>query len=68
MSKFKVGDTVRWMRAVEWKLKDTIGTIKEIIPRSRDEDYVVQFAFGIIRLKEKQIELQRVRSVGERLH
>jgi hypothetical protein len=59
MSKFKVGDTVRWMRAVEWKLKDTVGTIKRSFP---------EVAFGIIRLSEKQIELQRVRRVGERNH
>jgi hypothetical protein len=59
MSKFKVGDTVRWIRAAEWKLKDTVGTIKKIIPRSKDEDYIVQFAFGILRFSEKQIELAK---------
>jgi hypothetical protein len=58
MSKFKVGDTVRWMRAVEWKLKNTVGTIKQIILPSRDElvEYDVTFAFGTIRLREKQIQ------------
>ena len=40
-------------------MKDTVGTIEEIIPGSEDEDYVVQFAFGIIRLREKQIELRK---------
>jgi hypothetical protein len=32
---------------------------KKIIPRSKDEDYIVQFAFGILRFSEKQIELAK---------
>src|SRR5262245_44663539 len=60
MSMFKVGETVRWIRAAEWKLKDSIGTITQIIAFDDPVAYKVGFTFGTIILGEKKIEAAKI--------
>ena len=60
MLQYRVGDTVWWIRAAEWKMKDPTGTIKRIFPQKDESiDYEVQFVFGMIRLTENQLKLDR---------
>jgi len=65
MSTFKVGETVRWIQAAEWKLKDSIGTITKIIAFDDPVAYKVRFTFGTIILGQKQIEAAQK---GQRRH
>jgi hypothetical protein len=63
MAEFKVGDQVRWKRAIEWKMKDASGRIVALIPNGEAVGvpaYHVQFVFGTIRLSGSQIELDDV--------
>jgi hypothetical protein len=58
---FKVGDKVRWQRAVhELKAKDALGTITAVIPNETSVDeltlYEIKFDFGAFTLYGAQIE------------
>jgi hypothetical protein len=58
---FKVGDKVRWRRAVpELKAKDALGTITAVIPNETGVEelalYEIEFDFGAFTLYGAQIE------------
>jgi hypothetical protein len=61
MDELKVGESVCWRRAEQWKLKDRTGTVSAVFKEGRDQRpvYQVKFAFGILRLDENQIERLR---------
>ena len=57
MSNFKIGDKVCWNRAVEWKLRDTTGTVRQVLNEEADGRalYEVEFRFGRLHLHAGQI-------------
>ena len=55
MSNFKIGDKVSWNRAVEWKLRDTTGTVRQVLNEDGQALYEVEFRFGRLHLHAGQI-------------
>jgi hypothetical protein len=61
MARFKVGDKVRWVRAVfPPELQNTVGTVTAVYPKDRDYDettiYDITFPLGKFTLSGTHIE------------